>query len=67
MTIKERHEDIAKRLRKHDAARKVLEGELLALQHECEHPNMESWVHYDYGGGSDHNTSCPDCGRRTYS
>lgn len=47
--------------RMHDAKRKVLEAELLCIQHVCTHPNEASSKHYDYGGGCDVTTTCPDC------
>lgn len=63
-TYKKRR-DIQRRLREHDGARKLIEAELLALQHVCEHPNLRSW--HDSGWGrmpSDH-TQCDDCGYST--
>ncbi len=59
-----RHKEISDRLRKHDAERKKIEGELLALRHECEHPRMETW--HDSGWGRMPSTEhhCPDCGLR---
>lgn len=61
-SITERYLDIKDRLKKHDAARKVIEGELLALQHECDHPNIKVW--HDSGWGRMPSTGryCPDCG-----
>ncbi len=42
-TISDKREDIEKRLREHDAARKLIEAEMLALQHVCPHTNCQSW------------------------
>jgi hypothetical protein len=60
--IKQKRDDIEKRLREHDAARKLIKAELLALRHVCQHADSESWTHHDYGGGSDNYWVCKDCG-----
>jgi len=62
VSIAERYADICKRLKEHDAARKLIEGELLALRHICQHEHTRTWNHHDYGGGSDHHWHCDDCG-----
>lgn len=64
MTINERHKNIADRLLKHDAARKIIEGELLALRHECQHPNMEVTHSNTWGRFESTDYNCPDCGLR---
>ena len=61
-TITERHKDISDRLRKHDAARKIMEGEMLALQHECDHQNMKTWHDSGWGRMPSTEQHCPDCG-----
>lgn len=66
-TISERHKEIMDRLRKRDAARKIIEGELLALQHECEHPYNKCRSGKDYSGFYSTDCYCPDCGLRTSS
>lgn len=53
---------IEQRLKEHDAARKIIEAELLSLQHACPHKNVRQWTHHDYGGGSDRHWNCDDCG-----
>lgn len=63
-SIQDRLKDITARLRKHDSARKIIEGELLALQHECEHPRKESWHDSGWGRMPSTEHSCPDCGLR---
>jgi len=62
-SIKKRHDDIARRLKEHDAARKLIEAEMMALQHVCDHKNVKEWNHHDYGGGCDHHWVCQDCGK----
>ena len=49
------------KLRIHDSNRKILEGELAALQCRCQHINAEykTWVDYE---GRTTTVSCPDCG-----
>lgn len=66
MTTREKYEDIAKRLREHDGARKLIEAELLSLQHICLHPNKKTIGGRDYSGVYDSTTSCPDCGYVKY-
>jgi len=60
--ISSKYKDAQKRLKAHDATRKLIEGEIKMLQHICEHPNIERWKSYDYGGGCDLNEECKDCG-----
>lgn len=57
--IKAKRAEIANRLKAHDAARKLIEAEVLALQHVCEHPKAR-WVPDTFGDGS--SWHCPDCG-----
>jgi hypothetical protein len=63
--IKQKWEDVSKRLRMHDAARKLLEAEVLSLQHICEHPNMKRWSKCNYSGDTTSYEQCPDCGFRS--
>ena len=69
MTINERYKDIAERhaseVLRHDAARRIIECELLALQHECQHSNLKTWSDSGWGRMSSTERSCPDCGLRT--
>lgn len=62
--IKAKHDDVKRRLKEHDAARKLIEGELLYLQHVCEHPNMKRWHDSGWGRMSSDEFQCPDCGLR---
>lgn len=64
-TIAQRRKDIENRLRKHDAARIVIEAELSALQSECQHKKGKQWSDGGGYGGSDWSTTyftCPECG-----
>jgi len=61
----EKAKDAKRRLREHDARRKVIEAELLAIQHACEHPNAKTWSAMDYGGFSTQYFECPDCLKAT--
>lgn len=64
-TIRQRRKTIEDKLRKHDAARKIIEAELLALQHECEQRRGKTWSDGGGYGGPDWLTTyfdCPDCG-----
>lgn len=67
MTISERFLDIDSRLKKHDAERKFLEGELKALQAECEHPGLEEMSRFDrdYGAPPVTEYFCPCCRLRS--
>lgn len=60
--IRTRRKLVEARLKAHDAARKIIEAELEGLQHVCPHKYVETWKHYDYGGGCDHHWQCKDCG-----
>lgn len=62
MTIKERHDDIIRRLREHDAARKLIEAELLALQHVCPHEKAHQWHDSGWGRMPSDYWQCRDCG-----
>jgi hypothetical protein len=65
--IKDKYVKIIDKLKRHDAKRKLIEAELLALQHVCPHENVKEW---DDGGGyggpswSSHYWDCADCGLR---
>lgn len=61
-SINRRYLDISSRLKKHDAARKIIEGELLALQHECSYPKMKVWHDSGWGRMPSTEKHCPDCG-----
>lgn len=60
--IRSRVEKARQKIREHDAKRKVIEAQLLALQHACPHEDTETWDHYDYGGGCDTHWKCKICG-----
>lgn len=62
-SIKERFLDVSARLKKHDAQRKVLEGELKAIRHECEHPNAKRGTRSIMGRETVEWFCCPDCGK----
>lgn len=55
--IKAKYERLMERLRTHDANRKIIEGEIKAIQHICQHPNKKNYKSYDYGGGCDLHTA----------
>ncbi len=61
-----KREKLEKKLKDHDAKRKIIEGELLALQHACPHKNVSEWNDGGgYGGpsfASDY-WKCRDCGK----
>jgi hypothetical protein len=59
--ISTKRQDIKQRLKLHDAARKLIEAELLGLQHICEHPNAKKWNDGDIRGSTNY-FQCPDCG-----
>ena len=65
MTINERFLDIEKRLRKHDAERKFLEGELKALQAECEHHSLKEQIDSGWGRMPSTTYFCPCCRLRS--
>ena len=56
--------DVERRLKEHDAARLVIEGELLAIQHACQHKHVREWNSTDYKCETDHYWVCEDCGLR---
>jgi hypothetical protein len=60
--IRERYDVARRKLRQHDAARKILVAEIEAIQAECEHPNGSSTQCGDYDGSKYTRFSCPDCG-----
>lgn len=60
--IKSKADRIRQRLKEHDGKRKIIEAELLALQHACPHTDVDEWDHHDYGGGHDHHWLCKNCG-----
>lgn len=62
--IQRKREDIEERLRHHDAHRKIIEAEKKALQHICEHPNLEKWTDSGWGRMPSQEEKCPDCGYR---
>jgi len=62
--IHEKYKSIAGRLKSHDAARKLIEAELLALQHICPHTNYEEWTDSGWGRMSSNEWYCKDCGLR---
>lgn len=64
-SIAKRHKAISDRLRSHDAKRKIIEGELLALRHECQHPNLKTWRDSGWGRMPSTESKCPDCGYRS--
>lgn len=66
-SIRERREAIQQRLKEHDAARLLIEAELLALRHVCPHADVETYKNYDYGGGCDLHWHCKDCGLKKVS
>jgi transposase-like protein len=57
--IKRKRRKIEQRLKEHDAARKLIEAEMDALQHVCPHKNSKTGR--DYDGGS--SWYCSDCGK----
>lgn len=67
VAIKKKYLRITEQLKKHDAKRKIIEAELLALQHLCPHDNVKEW---DDGGGyggpdwNSHYWHCQDCGKQ---
>lgn len=60
--IREKREHIDRRLREHDAARKIIEAELLALRHICQHPNGVTTHDSGWGRMPSNDFRCPDCG-----
>ena len=60
--IRAKHKEVRARLKEHDAARKLIEGELKFIQHICEHPNMEKWHDSGWGRMPSDEFRCPDCG-----
>jgi hypothetical protein len=61
-TIKERYKALKLRIRENEAQAKILEGELAALQHLCDHPHGKESSRTDYLGDTDYYFTCPDCG-----
>lgn len=61
-TIKERREKLEREIKAAKGRIKVMEAQLKVIEAECDHPNMEKYKSYDYGGGCDFHTKCPDCG-----
>lgn len=62
--IKAKYERIKEKLKKHDVKRKIMEAELLALQHVCPHEDVREW---NDGGGYKpdwitHYWQCNNCG-----
>lgn len=64
-SISERYKTISDKLKKHDAKRKYIEGQLAMLQHECGHPNVKIWHDSGWGRMPSTESLCPDCGLRT--
>lgn len=65
--VADRRKDIQRRLKEHDAARKPIEAELLALQHVCDHANAKTWHDDGWGRMPSTEWECPDCGLRRSS
>lgn len=63
--IKDKRKVLEAREKELKKQEKILQAEFDFLQSICEHPNKETWTHYDYGGGSDYNEKCKDCGMHT--
>lgn len=61
-SIKERRAKLEAEIKAAKAQIKVMEAQRKVIEAECEHPHMESYKSYDYGGGCDLHTKCPDCG-----
>lgn len=61
-TIQQRRGKLAEKIRKNKAERIRLDGELKALQSECDHPNASSFLSGDYSSARFMAWSCPDCG-----
>lgn len=60
--IREKQSDIKQRLAAHDAARKLIEAELLALRHVCQHENVDQWSDSGWGRMPSDYWLCKDCG-----
>lgn len=56
---------IKQRIKEHDGQRKIIEAELLALQHACPHVHSKGFMSGDYSGGSSYEWGCQDCGKTT--
>ncbi len=65
--IAKKYKIVKDKLCKHDAQRKIIEADLLALQHQCEHPNGKSEYDSGWGRMSSTDFNCPDCGFFKYS
>lgn len=63
--IRKKADKVRQRLKEHDGKRKIIEAELLALQHACPHVNSDGRNVGDYSGGSSYDWSCKDCGKYT--
>lgn len=62
MTIKERHDDIRRKMRAAEAHLIELRGQLKAIRFECDHPNATSCRSGDYSCATYTVFRCPDCG-----
>lgn len=66
-SIKKKRSRIEQRLKEHEAKKKIIEAEMLALQHVCPHNNVKEWDDGGGYGGSDwssHYWVCQDCGKQ---
>lgn len=56
-------DEVGQRLKEHDANRKLIEADLLRLQHIC--PHRKTWSDGgSYGGPDFASTYCEACGKR---
>ncbi len=60
--IKQAHEQLKAEIAQHEAAIKLLKGHLSALQHICQHPNLERWHSNPMGRWPTDHQQCKDCG-----
>jgi hypothetical protein len=65
MNIPARRADAEHDIREALGALEIAKAKLRAVQLACLHPNEKKWTSTDYGGFTDVNTDCPDCGRKT--